>query len=380
MTKVFVYGMSVDGDNFTDRKKETARLKLNFENGINTILISPRRMGKTSVVKKAIGELEGNDDVMTVYMDIYDCRSEYDFYNKFAASVIQQTAGRIEQWVDNAREFLSRLSPKISFSTDPMSEYSLSLGITPATHSPEEILNLPEIIARKKGKSIVICIDEFQQIGEMTDSLSIQKRLRGVWQHQQNCAYCLFGSKKHLMMNLFQNKRMPFYMFGETMLLERIPTSDWTEYIQGRFESKGKRISEKLCALICDTTENYSSYVQQLAWNVFAETEDVATEQNFDDGKDALIAQCSAFCQQTIQGLSTYQLNFMRAILSGVHSGFGSKKIMEEYNLGSKSNVTRIQDVLIEKEIIEKRKDGLFFADPIFAIWFGRESHVGMRR
>lgn len=379
MSKVFVYGMSVDGDNFTDRKKETARLKLNFENGINTILISPRRMGKTSVVKKAIDELKGNDDVMTVYMDIYDCRSEYDFYNKFAASVIQQTAGRLEQWIDDAREFLARLSPRISFSTDPMNEYSLSLGITPATHSPEEILNLPEVIARKKGKSIVICIDEFQQIGEMTDSLSIQKRLRGVWQHQQNCAYCLFGSKKHLMMNLFQSKRMPFYMFGETMFLERIPTSDWIDYIQGRFESRGKRISAELCERICATTENYSSYVQQLAWNVFAETEETATEQNFTDGKDALIAQCSAFCQQTIQGLSTYQLNFMRAVLSGIHSGFGSKRVMEEYNLGSKSNVARVQEVLIEKEIIEKHDNGLFFADPIFAIWFDRESHIGMR-
>ncbi|MCM1078951.1 MAG: ATP-binding protein [Bacteroidales bacterium] len=377
MSKVFVYGMSVEGDNFTDRKKETARLKLNFENGINTILISPRRMGKTSVVRKAIAGMAGNNDVMTVYMDIYDCRSEYDFYNKFAASVIQQTAGHVEQWIENARDFLSRLSPKISFSTDPMNEYSISLGITPATHKPEEILNLPEVIAREKNKSIVICIDEFQQIGEMTDSPSIQKRLRGVWQHQQNCSYCLFGSKKHLMTNLFQNRRMPFYLFGETMILERIPKDDWIDYIKKRFESRGKSISTALCERICDTTENYSSYVQQLAWNVFAETEETATEQNFTDGKDALIAQCSAFCRQTIQGLSTFQLNFMRAVLAGVHSGFGGKKIIEEYNLGSKSNVSRIQNTLIEKEIIEKRSEGLFFADPIFAIWFGRESNAG---
>ena len=58
MEKPFVYGMSVEGVNFTDRVKETQRLKINFENGINVTLISPRRMGKTSLVKKAISEVD----------------------------------------------------------------------------------------------------------------------------------------------------------------------------------------------------------------------------------------------------------------------------------------------------------------------------------
>ena len=74
MEKAFIYGMSVGGDNFTDRIRETKRLKLNFENGMNTILISPRRMGKTSLVKKVMSEIDA-PSVKPVYMDIYDCRS-----------------------------------------------------------------------------------------------------------------------------------------------------------------------------------------------------------------------------------------------------------------------------------------------------------------
>ena len=93
--------------------------------------------------------------------------------------------------------------------------FSLPLGITPKDYSPEEILNLPERIAKEQGVRLVVCIDEFQQIGEFTDSLTIQKRLRGVWQHHQNVSYCFFGSKKHLMENIFQSRRMPFYQFGE---------------------------------------------------------------------------------------------------------------------------------------------------------------------
>ena len=77
MEKAFVYGMSVAGNNFTDRIEETKRMKADFEHGINVILISPRRMGKTSLVKKVIGEID-NPKIKVVYMDIYDCRSEYD--------------------------------------------------------------------------------------------------------------------------------------------------------------------------------------------------------------------------------------------------------------------------------------------------------------
>ena len=209
VNKSFVYGISVTGNNFTDRIKETQRLKMNFENGQNVILISPRRMGKTSLIRR-VQEIVDNSIVQTVYIDIYDCRSEYDFYNKFAVALMKQTANKMDLVLENIKQFLVRLTPKISFQPDPITEYSLSLGITPKDYSPEEILALPELIAQRIGKHIVICIDEFQQIGEWSDSLQIQKRMRGVWQHQQNVSYCLFGSKKHMMMNLFQNKHMPF--------------------------------------------------------------------------------------------------------------------------------------------------------------------------
>ena len=70
MDKAFIYGMSVEGKNFTDRELETKRLQLNFENGMNSILISPRRIGKTSLVKK-VKSLTENQERIVVFMDIY---------------------------------------------------------------------------------------------------------------------------------------------------------------------------------------------------------------------------------------------------------------------------------------------------------------------
>lgn len=373
MEKPFIYGMSVEGNNFTDREKETKRLKKDFENGVNVILISPRRMGKTSLVKKVRSEIT-NPEIKIVMMDIYDCRSEYDFYNRFASTVIKETSGRMEQVMDNIKKFLVRISPKVSFSPEPMSEYSLSLGITPENYSPEEILNLPEIIAKEKNIHIVICIDEFQQIGEIPDSLSVQKKMRGVWQHHTHVSYCLYGSKKHLMTNLFHNKRMPFYQFGETNELSVIKTEDWIPFIKKKFADSNLQISDEYASRICDYVGNHSSYVQQLAWNVMVETDKEVNEDSFTYGCTAMLAQCNSYFLEQIKGLSSYQMNFIRLLCSGVSKDFGSKKVQELFSLGTKSNISRIKSALTEKEIVEELPDGTFrLADSVFQKWFTKE-------
>ena len=139
--------MSVEGEHFTDRELETKRLQLNFENGVNSILISPRRMGKTSLVKK-VKSLAESAKLKIVYVDIYKCRTEYEFYEKYASAIIQATSTKMEKMVADAKEFLLGVSPKIVFSPEPITEFSLSLGINSRTNTPEEILNLPEKIAQ----------------------------------------------------------------------------------------------------------------------------------------------------------------------------------------------------------------------------------------
>lgn len=372
MKKSFIYGVSVSGENFTDRVEETRRLTMDFENGVNVILISPRRMGKTSLVKKVQSHVD-NPKIRVVYMDIYDCRSEYDFYNKFATTILKETSGKMDLFLDNVKQFLTRLSPKISFSPDPNMDYSVSLGITPKNYAPEEILDLPERMASKMGIHIVVCIDEFQQVGEWTDSLTIQKRLRSVWQHQQNTSYCLFGSKKHLLTNLFQNRRMPFYHFGDTIYLKPISTDDWIPFICGKFAEKGKKISEEFVKQICTTVNNHSSYIQQLAWNVMVNTEQEVTDEIFQQAISELLAQSGPLFVQQIQGLTTYQMNLIRCLCQGIHKDFTSKGILETYQLGSKSNISRLKKTLIEKEIIEEEGDIITLADPVFEIWFKKE-------
>lgn len=367
----FVFGVSVSDYNFIGRKEEIRRLKMNFEEGINTILISPRLWGKTSLVKK-VCEVVDRKKVIPVFVDIFKCKTEYEFYNALAEAVLKQTASKAELWMDNARDFIARLSPKVSFSPEPNSEFALSLGISPKTHAPEEILSLAEEIAQKKQKRIVVCIDEFQQIGEMADSVSIQKRLRSVWQHQRLTSYCLFGSKKHTMMNVFQKRNMPLYQFGDFKFLDKIPTETWVEYIVQHFKDRQRTISTEQAAKICQLVDNYSSYVQQLSWLVFSLIDEgqVVTDEHLKQGvKDLLNSQEQLFMQQ-IEPLTAYQMNFLRCILSGHHDDFGETAVREEFQLGSVSNITRLKTALVDKDIVEMSGKRYYITDPVFALWF----------
>ena len=367
----FVFGVSVSDYNFIGRKEEIRRLKMNFEEGINTILISPRRWGKTSLVRK-VCEVVDRKKVIPVFVDIFKCKTEYEFYNALAEAVLKQTASKAELWMDNARDFIARLSPKVSFSPEPNSEFALSLGISPKTHAPEEILSLAEEIAQKKQKRIVVCIDEFQQIGEMADSVSIQKRLRSVWQHQRLTSYCLFGSKKHTMMNVFQKRNMPLYQFGDFKFLDKIPTETWVEYIVQHFKDRQRTISTEQAAKICLSVDNYSSYVQQLSWLVFSLIDEgqIVTDEHLKQGvKDLLNSQEQLFMQQ-IEPLTAYQMNFLRCILSGHHDDFGETAVREEFQLGSVSNITRLKTALVDKDIVEMSGKRYYITDPVFALWF----------
>lgn len=370
--KPFVFGVAASGDNFTDRESETARLLTNFRSGVNTVLISPRRWGKTSLVRK-VCRLAQTDELKIVYLDIFSCRSDADFYDAFASAVLKQTSTKVEEWMENIRQFLSRISPKISLGADPAADFSLSLELTPKREGIDEILQLPEKIAEKKGCRIVVCIDEFQQIGEFKDSKTFQKRLRSVWQLQKHVSYCLFGSKKHLMNELFECKSLPFYKFGDAIYLQKIATADWVGYIRSRFEATGKSIPAELAEEICRRVDNHSSYVQQLAWLVWTRTGKEATRQELEAAFQDIIDQNTPLFEKQTESLTSFQMNFLRAVIDGVHSEFTTQEVMRKYQLGSSANVSIIKRALIKKELIEIDKRKAVIPDPIMKVWLQRE-------
>ena len=375
MNTPFIYGVAAEQMYFTDREKETKRLLLNFENGLNTIIISPRRWGKTSLVNRVSELMKDNQQIHIVRMDAFSVRTQEDFYRMFATEIIKQTATRAEELLENAKRFLSSLVPVVTMSTDPMNPVSFTLKSVNREYG-EDVLTLPERIAKEKGIHLIICIDEFQQIGELSDSITFQKKLRSVWQHQHSVSYCLYGSKRHLLMNMFGKRSYPFYKFGDMLFLERIPIEYWYTYIQSRFEQAGKHIDASFVDDIYAYVDGNSSYVQQLSWLVWARTEKEANEDILADAKQDLLRQNHALFMEQINSLTSYQLHFIRAIMAGKDQEINRKEIIEEFELGSSANIVTIKKALQKKELIEIEGKNISFSDPIFIHWLRQNTYL----
>ena len=278
METPFIFGKIATDKNFTDRETETSCLIQNFTSLINTIIISPRRWGKSSLVNKAAKlAMEQESKLRVCNIDLFNVRNEEHFYSLLAQKVIAATSSKWEEAVESTKSFFSHLVPKISIGTDPGNEVSIDFDRDTVKHIPDEVLDLAERIAKKKNLKIVICIDEFQNISEFTDPDYFQKKLRSHWQQHQNVAYCLYGSKRHIMMEVFTNSSKPFYKFGNLMFLDKIGTQYLMEFISRRFADTGKEIADEASRLIVELVDNHPYYAQQLAQQSWLRSKDVCT-------------------------------------------------------------------------------------------------------
>ena len=151
MENPFIIGKAAEGDYFINRVEDRRRLNANLTHGINTVIISPRRWGKTSLVKNVLSSID-DERFLTVFVDVFRCKSEYEFYRNFSTCVIKQTSSKIDEWVETVKTFLSGITPKFSFGSDPLNDFSLSFEWNERDDAEDEILSLPQKIAEKKGK------------------------------------------------------------------------------------------------------------------------------------------------------------------------------------------------------------------------------------
>ena len=151
---------------------------------------------------------------------------------------------------------------------------------------------------------------------------------------------------------------------GDAIYLTKIGTADWVDYICGRFEATGKQISKELAEKICQRVDNHSSYVQQLAWLVWIHTDKVATEQDFEEAYRDIIDQNTPLFEKQTESLTTYQMNFLRAIIDGVHSEFTTQEVLQKYQLGSSANVSIVKRALVKKRAYRDREASSHYSRP----------------
>ena len=273
-TSPFIYGSTVSNKAFTNRIKESEKLYYNLTSGINTTIISPRRWGKSSLVEKVFNQINKREKrIKTIVIDLFSVQSEDQFLELFAREVIKASSSNWEEWIKTSKEIFKKIIPKISFGIDPQSEFNLSFDLEDLIKHKDEILDLPEVIAQKKKIRFIIALDEFQNIATFKNYETLEKSMRSKWQRQKEVTYCLYGSKRHMMTDIFDNSSKPFYRFGDIMLLEKIARDDWVKFITTSFKKTGKSISKKIAIKITELMKNHSWYVQQLSHYIWYQTQ-----------------------------------------------------------------------------------------------------------
>jgi hypothetical protein len=369
----FIYGTIVSIQSFTNREAESAKLQSNLLNGINTTIISPRRWGKSSLVEKVIIDINKKDKkTKTVIIDLFSVSSEEEFLEQFAREVIKASSSKWQEWMSSGKEFFKKLIPKLSLGIDPTTDFSLSFDWHELKKNSDEVLNLPETIAKKRGIKFIICLDEFQNLSSFNDYLVFEKKLRACWQRHKSVTYCLYGSKRHMMTDIFNNPSKPFYRFGDIMLLQKIETKKWVSFICKSFAATDKQIDEKTAGIIPLVMKNHSWYVQQLAhyaWNV---THKRATTTEIYTALKELINANTPLYQKETESISHTQLNLLKAVAKD-ETQFTSTAVMNKHQLGTPRNVSKNKTVLINNDIIHEINNKFEFVDPAFELWFKKQ-------
>jgi len=366
----FKFGKTAQNKSFTNREKDSEKLYQNLVNGINTMLMSPRRWGKSSLVEKVVKKIEANEkEVRVVLIDLFSINSEQEFLQTLAEKVIKASDSQVEGWLKTAKQFFLQLIPKISFGLDPQTEFNMQFDWEELQRNKSEILNLAERIGKEKKIRFIICIDEFQDITAFEEFEKLEKVLRSNWQRQQHVTYCLYGSKRHMMNDIFNNSSKPFYRFGDVINLQKISKESWVKFIVNSFKRTQKKASKKEAEWIADQMQNHSWYVQQLSHYAWQKTNSELSNDILMSSLEEVINANSPFFIQLVENMTKTQIALLRAIIKG-ETQLTSTKVMKNYPVGTVNNVSKNKNQFIQQDMIVETEKGYELLDPVFEIWF----------
>lgn len=365
----FVFGKTVHRSDFCNRKTDIGFLHQQFNTNTNTILISPRRWGKSSLVEEAANQYK-QANVRFVFIDLFKCRTQEEFYEAYVQALLKATNSKAEEVFQFASKWLKSIVPHLSFQPDLSSEFSVRFRSTTGVNE-EELLNLPQTLASKKNIRIVVCIDEFQNIDHFPYPVDFQRKLRAYWQQHSKVHYCLYGSKRHLMSQLFESSDLPFYRFGAVHYLKKISIEEWIPFVRSKFKKTGKSISETDIRTICMAMDNHSYYTQyafQILWYI---SSNKVTATHVENTLMRLAEQNELQFQKVIESLTTYQLNYLKALCAGVQN-LHSRESIKTHLLGTSATIQRSIQALLQKDVIDVMGSEVMFVDPAFQWWFKR--------
>ncbi len=380
MTNPFVYGEIVPAAAFVDREVELDRLARDLSAGQKVFLISPRRYGKSSLVRQALKSV-ARGGALTVEVQVSSYSSYVSFLEGYARALAsaETRVDRARTWL---RDMLSGVRPEVRLEPDEAGRSQIAVSF-PAVRTDrdisrlaEQVFALPGRIAEARKRRMAIALDEFQGIGAFNGG-SVEHALRAAVQQQRQVGYVFSGSEPTLMERMLGRSR-PFYKAGPVMRLQKIPEDRFSKFIESKFKSSGFKPSPGLGAAIVDLAGNLPYDVQRLAHEVWDDVKAgggrTADVDDLHETLKRLLGEHETLFEGTWQRLTLAQRGALRAAVLEDGQELLSADVRTRHRLSGTSTVQASLAALVREDVLTREGTRYAVVDSLFREWIARRT------
>jgi len=380
MANPFVYGEIAPGDSFVDRETELDRLITDLSDGQKVFLISPRRYGKSSLIRQALTAL-GRRGALTVELTVSSHSSYLSFLEGYARALatVETRGQRARTWLTEA---LSGMRPEFRFD-GRLTGGGMSVAF-PAVHSARdvaklanEVFALPGRLAAERKRRVIVALDEFQAVDAYNGG-SVEHALRAAAQQQRQVGYVFAGSEPSLMEKMIGPKR-PFYKAGPVMRLQKIPARIFADWLEQRFRGSGMKPEPGLGHAIVELAGNLPYDVQRLAhetWDdVRASGGRAVRLEHLHGTLSRLLAEQDTVFEAIWQRLTLAQRGVLRAVVLQSGRELLAAETRLRHRLGSPSTIQTSLSLLMKQDLLHKEDGQFVVVDSLLREWVARKTY-----
>jgi endo-alpha-1,4-polygalactosaminidase (GH114 family) len=367
----FHYGSIVRGSGFFDRKEEREHIVETLSGGNNIVLYAPRRFGKTSLIFSVIEQLEAQG-FCCIYFDFMPVFSPESFVRLYSKALSAKQTN-LQKFAQIFTSIVKNIRPVLSFDTEGNTELSVDFAGSPVDESViSQLLDVTENLAGTNHRTLVF-FDEFQEV-EKLESINFEGLLRSKIQQQQKTNYLFFGSKTHLMKELFNSKKRAFYNAALSMSISYLPEDETVEYLQRGFSGSSIILDEETARYILSVTSKIPHYIQQLAaeiWQYMVNSCNAVTKEIVDECSMHLLAHKGDYYMELFDRQSQSRKQLLQALAKSGKNIFSASYI-RTHNLPSAATLQRAAQGLVKDGTVDRINGEYFISDPFFKMFVKR--------
>ena len=370
LTNPFIYQGYESPKYFCDREVETKTLLSHLKNGRNVTLISPRRIGKTGLIKNTFYHLkEQEKDATCLYIDIFATKNLHDFVELLGVMVINEIVRKNASFIEKTISFFSALRPVLSM--DPLTgEPSVSITVEPS----KEDITIQSIFnyLNDSEQEVYIAIDEFQQIAEYPEK-GTEALLRSYIQFAQHVHFIFSGSKFHLMAEIFGSPKHPFYQSTEMMGLKPLDSDVYYDFCLQFFKEKGGNIEKDIFEYLYNMFEGHTWYIQCILNRLYEANTNVESIEQVNAAILSILAGREPQFESLSQFFTDNQFSLLKAIAKeGIVAQPTAGRFIKSHNLSGASSTKAALKVLEDKELVYRKPEGYIIYDRFMDLWLKR--------